>query len=214
MRNYYFEQLELLNIEMTKMGALCESAIASSAKSVFNADEVDIKKTKQYEEAIDRKEKEIETLCVSLLLRQQPVASDFRYVSAALKIISDMERIGDQACDIAEIAALLGGFKLYGDHYLSEMARAATNMVTDCVEAFIQKNQELALKVIDSDDVVDDYFTKIREELIQKISEDSKHGSIYLDYLMIAKYFERIGDHAQNIAEWVIFSITGEHWKG
>lgn len=211
MRSKFDEQLELLNVELIKMGALCESAIASAGKAIFEDDGSLAAKAILDDEEIDRKEREIESLCLKLLLRQQPVAADLRYISAALKMISDMERIGDQASDIAEISTMLKGDRPGGDIHLYDMAKATIKMVTESIESFVQKDQERAQAVIAFDDVVDDLFSKIRQELIEKIGTDSGSGEVYIDYLMIAKYFERIGDHAVNVAEWVIYSITGKH---
>lgn len=211
MRSKFDEQLEQLNLELIKMGALCESAIAAAAKAIFDEDKALIEKTLNADEQIDRKERDIEDLCLKLLLRQQPVAADLRYISSALKMISDMERIGDQASDIAEITEMLGQSKPGGDVHLHDMAKATIHMVTESIESYVQKDEERAKAVIAYDDVVDDLFIKIRKELIEKIGADASSGEVCLDYLMIAKYFERIGDHAVNVAEWVIYSITGKH---
>lgn len=213
MRVFFEEQLEKLNLEMMKLGAYCESAIASAAKSVFDGDKENIAKAKETEIIIDKKEKEIEAICTNLLLRQQPVASDLRSVYAALKMISDMERIGDQASDIAEICEIIGAFKLYGDHYMLDMARETIDMMQKAVEAYVNRDEKLADTIIKKDDIVDDLFVKVRNELIEKIKVDSQNGSVYLDYLMIAKYFERIGDHIVNISEWVIYTVTGSYIK-
>ena len=163
---------------------------------------------------LDRKEREIESLCLKLLLQQQPVAKDLRQISAALKMITDMERIGDQAEDIAEIVTFLGGRGAENSALLREMARSTIKMVTESVDAYVRQNTALAEQVIAEDDVVDDYFTRVKKGLIERIAQDPTDGEFALDLLMIAKYFERIGDHAVNIAEWVIFSVTGEHKEG
>lgn len=211
MRNKFDEQLELLNVEIIKMGALCESAIASAAKSIFQHDRNYSEKAVTADEEIDRKEKEVESMCLRLLLQQQPVAKDLRVISAALKMISDLERIGDQASDIAEITKSLNNTEDWGRTHLEDMARATIKMVTDSIDSFVKTDMELARSVIRYDDTVDDLFEKVRAELIELIGTRPENGEIYVDYLMITKYFERIGDHAANVAEWVIYSITGQH---
>lgn len=211
MRNKFDEQLELLNVEIIKMGALCESAIASAAKSIFQHDRNYSEKAVAADEEIDRKEKEVESMCLRLLLQQQPVAKDLRVISAALKMISDLERIGDQASDIAEITKSLNNTEDWGRTHLEEMARATIKMVTDSIDSFVKTDMDLARSVIRYDDTVDDLFEKVRAELIELIGTRPENGEIYVDYLMITKYFERIGDHAANVAEWVIYSITGQH---
>ena len=153
-------------------------------------------------------------MCLKLLLQQQPVASDLRQISAALKMITDMKRIGDQAEDIAEIVCFLGGRNSQNDDLMHEMAQATIRMVTQSVQAFVKQDTILASKVIADDDIVDSFFLKVRSQLILKIGQEPSDGEYALDLLMIAKYFERIGDHAVNIAEWVIFSITGEYKEG
>ena len=166
------------------------------------------------DQEIDRKEREIESLCLKLLLQQQPVAKDLRQISAALKMITDMERIGDQAEDIAEIITFLGGRGAENSNLLREMARSTIKMVTESVDAYVKHDTALADQVIAEDDTVDDYFARVKKDLIKRIAQDPDDGEFALDLLMIAKYFERIGDHATNIAEWVIFSVTGEHKEG
>ena len=153
----------------------------------------------------------IESLCLRLLLQQQPVARDLRQISAALKMITDMERIGDQAADIAEIITFLGGRSGGECEYISLMAKSAIKMVTESVDAFVKRDLELANTAIRHDDIVDDYFKKVKSSLIKMIADKPDDGEYALDLLMIAKYFERIGDHAVNIAEWVVFSVTGSH---
>ena len=157
---------------------------------------------------------EVENLCLKLLLQQQPVARDLRQISAALKMITDMERIGDQAEDIAEIITFLGGRGAENSNLLREMARSTIKMVTESVDAYVKHDTALADQVIAEDDTVDDYFARVKKDLIKRIAQDPDDGEFALDLLMIAKYFERIGDHATNIAEWVIFSVTGEHKEG
>ncbi len=211
MRNRFDEQLTILNNEMIEMGALCEVAIASAAKALLSGDISLLSKVKASEEEIDQKEKDIETLCLKMLLQQQPVARDLRQISAALKMITDMERIGDQASDIAEIIPFLNGRRGDECNDIHLMAEATIKMVTDSVDAYVSRNIELARNVIIHDDIVDDYFGKIKSDLIAMIASHPKDGEYEVDLLMIAKYFERIGDHATNIAEWVDFSVTGTH---
>ena len=214
MRNKFDEQLSQLNHEMIEMGALCEEVIALSAQSLTEGSTELAARVAPLDEEIDRKEREIESLCLKLLLQQQPVAKDLRQISAALKMITDMERIGDQAEDIAEIVTFLGGRGAENSALLREMARSTIKMVTESVDAYVRQNTALAEQVIAEDDVVDDYFTRVKRGLIERIAQDPTDGEFALDLLMIAKYFERIGDHAVNIAEWVIFSVTGEHKEG
>jgi len=211
MRNRFDEQLFELNREIIEMGAMCEEAI-SAASGALLAGNVELAgKVKANGPAIDQIERDIESRCVKLLLHQQPVARDLRQISAALKMITDMERIGDQAEDIAEIVTFLEGRTMEGMALIGEMARATIEMVTGSVDAFVKKDVEMANWVIAQDDVVDDYFSRIKCDIISMIAENPTDGEFALDLLMIAKYFERIGDHATNIAEWVIYSITGMH---
>ena len=214
MRSRFDEQLALLKRELIEMGALCEEVIALAAQSLTEGDTALSARVSPLDEEIDRKEREIESLCLKLLLQQQPVARDLRQISAALKMITDMERIGDQAEDIAEIVAFLGGRGTEDGELLRDMARSAIRMVSGSVDAYVKQDVPLAEKVIAEDDVVDDYFTRVKKALISRIAADPEDGEFALDVLMIAKYFERIGDHAVNIAEWVIFSVTGEHKEG
>lgn len=160
---------------------------------------------------IDQKERSIESLCLKLLLQQQPVARDLRQISAALKMITDMERIGDQADDISEIIPFLNGRTGGECEYIAEMARAAIHMVTESIDAYVRRDIVLAHAVIEYDDIVDDLFNKVKQSLIDMIAKNPQDGEFAIDLLMIAKYFERIGDHATNIAEWVEFSVTGMH---
>lgn len=211
MRNRFGEQLERLHVEMIQMGALCEDAISAAAQALMKGDEDLARAAGEAEREIDQKEREVENLCLKLLLQQQPVARDLRQISAALKMITDMERIGDQADDISEIIIYLGGRTAEHDDLLRSMARATIKMVTESVDAYVKHDTILAEKVIADDDTVDDYFEQVKRALIGKIAATPDDGEYALDLLMIAKYFERIGDHAVNIAEWVIFSITGVH---
>jgi phosphate transport system protein len=212
MRNRFDRELDTLNLELIKMGGLIENAIEYSAKALINQDLSLIKKVNELEVEIDDMEKSIEAHCLKLLLQQQPVASDLRIISTALKMITDMERIGDNAEDIAEIARHILNQKFIKDIvHIPQMAEATISMVTKSIDAFVKRDKKLAEEVCRSDDLVDNLFDVIKEELIEKIQEDRSNGEQAIDLLMIAKYFERIGDHAENIAEWVIFSITGEH---
>ncbi len=211
MRSRFDEQLALLNKELIEMGALCEEVIALAAQSLAEGSAALARRVAPLDAEIDRKEREIESLCLKLLLQQQPVACDLRQISAALKMITDMERIGDQAEDIAEIVVFLDGRGAEGSELLRAMARSAIKMVTESVDAYVGRDVALAGQVIREDDVVDDYFARVKSALIGRIAHDPSDGELALDLLMIAKYFERIGDHATNIAEWVIFSVTGEH---
>ncbi len=211
MRNKFDEQLALLNKELIEMGSLCEEVIRMAAKALKDADKELAKKVAPLDSEIDQKERTIESMCLKLLLQQQPVARDLRQISAALKMITDMERIGDQAEDISEIVCFLDALSVENDALLQEMAEATIKMVVESVEAFVKHDIILAEKVIAADDVVDDYFDQVKQDLIAKISADPKMGESAIDLLIIAKYFERIGDHAVNIAEWVIFSVTGVH---
>ena len=205
MRNRLDEQLELLNTELIRMGALCEDGISQAAKVLVTRDEALRRAVDETEQEIDRKEREIEAICLRLLLQQQPVAKDLRLISAAMKMIADMERIGDQASDIAEMVEHIRAEVLPGSLHIAEMARAAVNMVTNSVDSFVRRDMEKA------DDEVDALFNKVKSEIIALIAEKPEEGETCLDLLMVAKYFERIGDHAVNIAEWVVFSLTGEH---
>lgn len=212
MRNEFERQMEQLNGELTSMGKMCEDAVDCAMKALFEGDMNMAQKAFDREEKIDQKEKDIESLCMKLLLRQQPVARDLRLISAALKMISDMERIGDQAEDIAEILEYMQDAAIPQEENLRAMAETATSMVTQSVESFVDSDLELAYKVIDTDDTVDEYFIKVKEDLIAMIAENPEQGGLYLDLLMIAKYLERVADHATNIGEWVVFSITGKHF--
>lgn len=211
MRNRYNEQLTKLNDELTQMGGLCETAIAAALKALLDRDADKRSLAFEADSEIDKKEREIESLCLKLLLEQQPVASDLRLISSALKIISDMERIGDQASDIAEITKQIGRSSVVSHTDLDLMAKAAIKMVTDSVTSFVQKDLKLARQVVLYDDKIDDLFSKVKTELTEIIAKGEKNGSDCVDTLMIAKYLERIGDHAENIAQWVAYSITGQH---
>ena len=211
MRSRFDEQLSELNRELIEMGTMCEEAIASAAKAMSDGDMELAAKVRANGSAIDQMERDIESRCIKLLLHQKPVARDLRQISAALKMITDMERIGDQAEDIAEIVTFLAGRTMKCMEKIENMARETIKMVIDSVDAFVKKDLALAENVLEHDDVVDNYFVQIKNDIIRMIASDSVDGELALDFLMIAKYFERIGDHATNIAEWVIYSVTGEH---
>ena len=211
MRSRFDEQLAILNRELIEMGALCEEAIALAAKALTDKDKTMAAKVAAMDAEIDQKERNIESMCLKLLLQQQPVARDLRQISAALKMITDMERIGDQAEDISEIVITLDGRYAENSALLKGMAESTIQMVTESVDAYVKRDTALAHKVIEMDDIVDDYFDQVKAELISKIAGEPADGEYALDLLMIAKYLERIGDHAVNIAEWVIFSVTGRH---
>lgn len=212
MRNKFDAQLAKLNNELIEMGTLIEDAINNATDALINQNVQLAKKVIEDENEIDEKEKEIESLCLKLLLQQQPVASDLRVISSALKMITDMERIGDHAEDISEITLCLKN-----DEYIKKlthipkMAKATIKMLNESIDAFVKKDLELAQSVIKYDDIVDELFCTIKNELIDLIREDAQKGEQAIDLIMIAKYFERIGDHAVNIAEWVLFTITGNH---
>jgi phosphate transport system protein len=209
MRELYTQQLMTMKTRLIQMGAMCEDAISCSVKGMLNGDAELLKKVESTELDINQMEREIERLCMRLLLMQQPVASDLRSVSSALKIISDLERIGDQAYDIAEIAKHLKYSEFAGKVHIQDMA--AVHMVTDSVEAFVKQDLELAQNVLKEDDTVDQLFNKVRADLIHMIRAQEEDVEMVLDLLMIAKYLERIGDHAENVAEWVVYLLTGEH---
>ncbi len=211
MRNRFDEQLALLNRELIEMGALCEDVISLASKALLTGDTAIAKKVAPLDSEIDQKERTIETMCLKLLLQQQPVARDLRQISAALKMITDMERIGDQAEDISEIIGFLNGRTGRDCAPIGKMATATIKMVTESVDAFVKRDMALANEVVAYDDVVDTLFDKVKTSLIGMIAHCPQDGEYALDLLMIAKYFERIGDHAVNIAEWVVFSVTGVH---
>lgn len=211
MRSRLDEQLSLLNHEMIEMGALCEEVISMAVSPLTSGNMESVAQVKPRGKEIDQKERDIEALCMKLLLQQQPVARDLRQISAALKMITDMERIGDQAEDIAEIIAFLNGRTSEHHTHLKEMSESAIKMVTDSVDAYVKKNIDLARSVIEYDDVVDDAFIQVKKQLIAMIAAEPQDGEYALDLLMIAKYLERIGDHATNLSEWVIYAVTGTH---
>ena len=211
MRKRFDQQLEELNRELIKMGALCERAIRLAVDQLMKAEAEKAKEVNQIEMEINHKEREIEALCMKLILQQQPVASDLRQISSALKMISDMERIGDQAQDIAGMSKFVQVQEIAHTIHIGEMAEATIKMVTESIDSFVKSNIETARNVVKYDDVVDNLFLQVKEELTGKVIDDSQNAEYYMDLIMIAKYFERIGDHAENIAQWVEYSITGEH---
>lgn len=210
MRNRFEAQLHELNNEIITMGAMVESAIAAAARALENRDMALATQVAGADDAVDAKEREIEQLCLKLLLQQQPVASDLRMISAAMKMITDIERIGDQAADIAELTLLLCRQEgVLSAKKLKEMARATIHMVSGAIDAFVRRDLHLAREICEYDDIVDRQFDEIKAALVADIRENRDVGETAVDEIMIAKYFERIGDHAVNIAEWVEFSITG-----
>lgn len=211
MRNRFDMQLEELNNDLILMGALCETAIAEAITALTTNDPAAAERAQAMERELDHKERDIETLCLKLLLQQQPVAKDLRLVSAALKMITDMERIGDQAADIAAFMSHRDLSSSANSGHLTAMAEAAIHMVNASVEAFVRKDVDMAMKVMDSDDVVDSLFNEVKRDIIQLLITEPGRSEEAIDLLMIAKYLERIGDHAVNIAEWVTFSVTGNH---
>lgn len=213
MRNVYNEQLRMLHQNMTEMGAQCETAVSLAVQAVTLGSEELAARVFEVDAGIDKMERDIESLCLKLLLKQQPVASDLRDISSALKMISDLERIGDQASDIADLYRYTSGAEDKTSADLREMAQESVKMVNESIDAFVRRDLVMAREVIAYDDVVDRWFERIKTDLIAAISADNTKGEYYLDLLMVAKYLERIGDHATNIAEWVEYSILGKRSK-
>ena len=211
MRDFFQEQLNELNRQLILLGAACEEIIAMASESLTGYNEELAKKVTVVGAQIDEGYRTIESICLKLLLRQQPVARDLRVISAAMKMITDMERIGDQAEDIVDLIPkmVIRADKKYPK--IREMAKATQAMVTEAVDAYVKQDLELARKVMAHDDIVDDYFNRVKKGIIGIIAENPNEGEYALDLLMITKYFERIGDHCTNIAEWVVFSVTGDH---
>ncbi|MDD5922452.1 MAG: phosphate signaling complex protein PhoU [Eubacteriales bacterium] len=215
MRDRYNKQLELLNQQMIEMGSLCEEIIRKTSRSLEEENPALAKNALPLEEQINEKEREIENLCFRLLLEQQPVASDLRKISAALKMITDLERIGDQAEDIAELADYVEEKASPNDiSKIREIAEHASQMVTRSIDAYVKQDLDLARQVIQHDDIVDDLFSKLKKDIIGICKERPEDGEYSLDLMMIAKYYERVADHATNIGEWVEYSITGVHKGG
>lgn len=211
MRMRFDQQLEELNLELIKMGALCERAIRRAVDQLLNEKETEHQTVERMEEEINHKERDIENLCMKLLLQQQPVAKDLRMISSALKMISDMERIGDQAQDIADMAKFVKVQEIAHKMNIGKMAEATIKMVTESIDSFVKKDLDSAAAVVKYDDVVDDLFLKVKADLPQLMEKDPQNAEYYIDLIMVAKYFERIGDHAENIAQWVEYSVTGTH---
>ncbi|NLI20188.1 MAG: phosphate signaling complex protein PhoU [Clostridiales bacterium] len=209
MKNRFDEQMDILNAQMIEMGAMIETTIEGACDALQTADLPKARSIIEADSAVDRKEREIESLCLRMLLTRQPVAHDLRVVSSALKMITDMERIGDHAADISEIVTMMDYSAALQPEHFGAMASAAIDMVHRAIDAYVRQDVELARNVITSDDVVDDLFCDVKRELIELLGADATRGSEALDLLMIAKYFERIGDNATNIAEWVEYSVTG-----
>ena len=212
MRERFEQQMEILHTELIELGALCEQAIGRTYEVLLEGNQRAAEEIIKKDQVVDAKEREIEDLCFRIILQQQPVARDLRQVSAALKMITDMERIGDQAADIADLSKHIEDKAVTGDIInIRKMAEDTVRMVTESIDAFVKGDLELCRKVIDDDDKVDDAFNDIKEKLAEVLNNGKPDASIGLDILMAAKYFERIGDHAVNIAEWVEYSITGTH---
>ena len=215
MRSRFDEELDILNNELIKMGSLVENLIEDAVDSLVNKDIELANSIISKDDEVDAMEKSIEARCLQLLLKQHPVAGDLRLISSILKMITDLERIGDQAGDIAEISLLLADEKFIKKlTHIPQMGDATIKMLNDSIDAFVNRNEELAYEVIEFDDVVDNLFDVIKKELIELVNKDIENGEQAINFIMIAKYLERIGDHAQNIAEWVLFSITGKHLNG
>ncbi|MDY3827689.1 MAG: phosphate signaling complex protein PhoU [Clostridium sp.] len=213
-RTRFDKQLECLNNELISMGTLIEKAIEMAVDALINQDVEKAKIAMSFDDEVDKKEGDIESLCLRLILQQQPVASDLRTISSALKMITDMERIADHAVDISELTIEMAGLPYIKRlNHIKEMAKETTLMLISSIDAYVNKDLEKAQIVINSDDIVDELFLKVKGEIIDLIHENKENGRQATDLIMVAKYFERIGDHATNIAEWVIFSITGKHNK-
>lgn len=213
MRNLFDSQLNTLHRKLIEMGSACETAIDLAVKALLEGNADIAHEAASHDREIDQMERDIEAICLKMLLQQQPVARDLRQISAAMKIITDMERIGDQAEDIGEIVPFLNGRTGVECEDIRLMAETAQQMVRSSIDAYVNQDMALVKKVIDMDDIVDDAFDRTKNTLIHMISCNREDGQYCLDLLMIAKYLERIGDHATNIAEWVAFSITGQHAK-
>ena len=211
MRSRYDEELKNLHGALIDMGAMIESAISGAITALENRDIQKAKDIIAYDEEIDAQERLIEEMCMKLLLRQQPVARDLRMISTALKLITDMERIGDHAADISELAIMLRDLPQMNSNSLREMAVQTSTMLMSSVEAYVEQDEEKARAVIRQDDVVDDLFVTVKSEMIEAIRQNSDFSEAAADLLMAAKYFERIGDHATNIAEWTVYAFTGRH---
>lgn len=211
MRSKFDEQLKNLNEEMIQMGIMIENNIQKAIDALVNSNIELAKEIMEKDVTIDKKQRDIESICFNLLIQQQPVAKDLRAITAAMKMVTDMERIGDHAADISEITIMLAGTKSIKDYgTIIKMASEASVMLIDSIDAFTEKNETKAKAVIEHDDIVDDLFNEVKKELIELIKNNPKRGEEEIDMLMIAKYLERIGDHATNIAEWVIYSLDNK----
>lgn len=211
MRQVFQDQMKELEIEMISTGGLLEQAIDAAVKALTEENFEKIQEVRHLEEAVDHAEKKIENLCLRLITLQQPVAGDMRRISAALKMITDMERIGDQAADIADLSERLIDHGVYRHaKHLNQMAEVTSDMVSSAIDAYVNNDLELAKKVMRTDDVVDELFVNVKDDLIALIRQSDQQIESAVDLLMVAKYFERIGDHAVNIAEWVDYSINGD----
>ena len=208
MRSKFDEQLHLLNQEMMQMGSMIEDSIQKAINALIDQNVELAKKIMDNDTQIDHEQKKIENLCFNLLMQQQPVAKDLRVISAAMKMVTDMERIGDHAADISEMTILMSKTKYIPTlEHINRMASETVQMLIRSIEAYVEKDMKKAVDVIASDDVVDDLFDKNKAELIEQIQREPQSAESAADMLMVAKYFERIGDHATNIAEWVIFAL-------
>ena len=210
-RKYYDEQLDALHAELINMGQMISGAIGKAVAALLSRDTASAREVIAYDEEVDRQERVVETMCYKLLLSQQPVAGDLRRVSSALKIITDMERIGDHAADISELTLMLDALPRMSNAHLREMAAQTTEMLLHSLEAYVEQDMDKAHAVIAQDDAVDALFVAVKRDLVEAIRVDPQAGEAAADLLMAAKYFERIGDHATNIAEWAIFAHTGHH---
>lgn len=213
MRDYFEEQLRKLETQMITLGAMCQEAISEATKALAEGDFELAEQVMKQDVKVNQQEREIENLCLKLLLHQQPMAGDLRNISAALKMITDLERLGDQAADIAEIVAKAKLKLPENFQHISKMGSLAMDMVSDSLKAYVDRDLDLARKVIDSDDAVDELFVQIKEELVETIRENGETSEMALDLFTITKYYERIGDHATNVAEWVEYALTGVHRK-
>lgn len=211
MRENYTRELNRIQDALIDMGSMIEAAISGAVSVLYSCDEKKAREIIAFDEDVDAKEREIEDLCMKLLLRQQPVAGDLRKISVALKLITDMERIGDHAADISEIAMILKEAPNLEQTHLREMAMQTSTMLISSIESYVELDVSKAQKVIKHDDIVDDLFVSVKRELIEQMRTNPEQGEMAADLLMAAKYFERIGDHATNIAEWVIYAATGRH---
>ena len=210
MRNKFDEEMAKLHNMMIELGTFCESGIASAIIGLLEHDSVNIQRAVDLEQDVDRLERDIEQVCYTILLRQQPVAKDLRTVSACIKMATDMERISDQAADIAEIAGMQKHPHEDRDNLIKDMSKACIEMVNDCIDAFVKQDTTLARQVIQDDDILDNFFNTAKHQFAERISSNPSYTENYIDLLMVSKYLERIADHAVNIAEWVIYIETAQ----